>query len=353
MERMEDRINKDGPRPLYLIHGENEFLREQHLKELIRIFRDQKGLELEVFEGAAPLTEVLLSASMLSLFSQGKLILQRNPQWLKKAADADDLLEWLAHSGDDHVLVFTLDSKPDGRQKLTKTLKARDMLVDCPLLREWDLPPWIVGRFKARGKRISREAAEILLARAGSNQAVLDGEVAKICLFAGDQKEVTGDMVEQLAASSALSGIFDLLDAFSAQDGPKTLKHYRSLVQMRESEIKILFMLARQIRILYGGKLLRNAGHDDGSIVKTLGINPYVWKKARAHALRMDEGFLRQALYEAGELDHRMKTGRGRPEILMEMFLVAFCQGAFPVSPDAAEQRLFGRVANNGLSEKL
>lgn len=323
MEDMAGRINRDGIRPLYLIHGENEYLRELNFSRLLEL----SGREMEpeqVDEKASPET-LAAYASMPSMFSGGKLLIQRNPQWLVRGDDASELLKWAADPVPGNRILLLMNGKADGRKKAFKELSKREMVIDCPLPGEWELPRWIEGRFREQGIRISKEAAGLLQARAGNSQAVLDGEIRKIILYAGKEREIGTETVELLASHSAASGIFDLMDAFSARDGKNALTHLRSLIQMREPEVKILFMLVRQLRILYQGKLLLLQGCDDSRIVRELEVNPYVWKKARGYLSGLSREMLKKYLLMAGELDMRMKTGQGDPVVLLETFVLDFC----------------------------
>ncbi len=323
METMEDMMDRSGVKSLYVLAGENEYLRRKHVEDILRLRLGNR--ELERLDADDSLQDLIENANMLSLFGTGKIILQNNPKWIASQDDWDDLFAWLDRPTPDITIVVTSIKPLDKRKKMVKQLLLKDVLIECHPQKSWELPGWIVKRFAERKKRIDAEAVEALLALVGENESLLDNEILKLCLYARDEKAITIEMVESLSSASAEAGIFELIDALMRQDGVVCLKKLDNLIKMKEPEVKINFMLARQFRLLWQGKQLKDAGTPYAEIIKTMKVNPYVWKKTEPYVLRYDMHVLQRFFEESHQLDMDIKRGMGEPRVLLERFILDFC----------------------------
>lgn len=324
MRRINDEIDVNGEKAFYLLAGENDYLLRQKEKDLL--LRLNQDCELETLGQEASLDALLESANMLSMFSSGKIMVQRNPNWLDKSPDIDDLSAWLSNPMPGVKIILISNKKIDKRKKLTKLLLKKNMVILCEPLKAWELPSWVQGRAKALGKRIDSPTAQALVALVGEQEVLLDNELKKMVMYLKDEKDISLEHVELLTSQSAQAGIFEFMDALSAQDGVKSLKLLDSLIKGKEPEVKILFMIARQFRIMLQGRQLMDLGYTHGQIVKNMGINPYVWKKTEPFAKLFNEELLVAYFFMIQSMDVSMKTGGNDPRLLLECFILDFCQ---------------------------
>ena len=84
--------------------------------------------------------------------------------------------------------------KLDERRKVVKLLKEQDALIPFQELQENELREWTMKRAEEQGRLMNREAAELLLARTGTNMQQLAHEVDKLCLHAGVGGTIQADM---------------------------------------------------------------------------------------------------------------------------------------------------------------
>ncbi|QRN86130.1 DNA polymerase III subunit delta [Clostridia bacterium] len=323
MDKIEDWLSKNGSKPLYVIAGENGFLRNENERELLDCIRLDR--EVEKLAENEPLEVLVESANMLSLFGTGKVIIQRNPVWLKKAEELDELMQWVENPVPGITVVIVWEFKADKRKKSFKWFTKKGSMIFCDNLKPWELPAWIKKRFAIRKKRIDPTAAEALLALVGDSQALLDNEIEKICLYAGTQKDIPLSMVEELSSASAEAGIFDFIDTLCAKQGVACLNKLDNLLKMKEPEVKINFMIARQFRILLQGKQLKRSGVLRQDIASKMKVNPYVWKKAEPFVDRYSESILEEYFFKSQKLDWDMKSGKGEPRVLLEQLILDFC----------------------------
>jgi DNA polymerase III delta subunit len=133
------------------------------------------------------------------------------------------------------VVMAARQVKPGTR--LLKTLAEQNAVVSCSLSekkneRETEavMASELEHRARALGLRLSPQAMQTLLNRAGQTLAIAEEELAKLALaYAADAspekpKEVTPKQIEELCARTKLYGAFDWADAMSVGDLRKALE---------------------------------------------------------------------------------------------------------------------------------
>ena len=83
-----------------------------------------------------------------------------------------------------------------------------------------DLERWIRGQVEMKNGRIAPHAVYLLAANIGSDLNILDNEIEKLVLYAGDE-EIKSDHVNLLCPYVAEASIFELVDAIGNRNGQK------------------------------------------------------------------------------------------------------------------------------------
>src|SRR5205814_489571 len=100
------------------------------------------------------------------------------------------------------------------------------------------------------GKRLAPAARELVLRRAGTDVGVLSSELEKLCLAVGERDVISAEDVRGSVLDLAESWIFDFTAALGAgQIGP-ALTLLRGLLEQGEPALRLLAMLAREVRLL-------------------------------------------------------------------------------------------------------
>ena len=77
---------------------------------------------------------------------------------------------------------------------------------------------------RERQKEISEEALAELVSRVGPNPRQLDNEIEKLCLFAGDRKQIEVGDVAAVCTRNKTARAFALGDALGDRDLPRLLR---------------------------------------------------------------------------------------------------------------------------------
>lgn len=317
--------------PVYLFHGEEEFLKWEAVAE-IKASLEKKtagNLEVEHLSEEYSLDKILEIANTLPLFTQAKLIIVQNPQFFqaknsqdqRKAAKSGSPLEgYLENPSPLSHIIFLVKGKADSRKKEFKILEQKGLTVEFGHLKGRELLEWVRERFASYEKNAPYQVLDFLVACVGSDLALLDKEVEKICLYLGEEvQEVPLEAVQEMVSKTAQTTIFNLVDAFAEGQGAQAVRFCRDLLKAGEKEILIVYMLARQFRLILEAKLFSEKGYTPGQLAQILQVPTFAVTKALRQGRKFSEDQLIDILDKLLELDVALKTGKGNPSLLLEV----------------------------------
>ncbi|HLZ53176.1 MAG TPA: DNA polymerase III subunit delta [Verrucomicrobiae bacterium] len=265
-----------------LICGDDEFAVKQHARQLYRQWCDEiGGMDHEIIEATVTNSgEVLVAVARLRealqtlpFFGAGKVIWLRDCNFLgdERVASAQavteslgDLAEelknfaWSRNSG---IRLLISAGKVDKRKTFFKTL---DKIGSVETFAGWsaDDRDWAERAevaaqtaVRERKKEISQEALAELVNRVGPNPRQLENEVEKLCLFAGERKEIEADDVDSVCIQNKTARAFALGDALGDRDLPRLLRRldeelWEVKSDSKKSEIGLLYGLIAKVRAM-------------------------------------------------------------------------------------------------------
>ncbi|WP_308640000.1 DNA polymerase III subunit delta [Paenibacillus silvisoli] len=322
-------------RPVYVLYGKDRYRMRQFVANLTEKLLPPEEQELGIVKfdtSESPVEEAVAEAETLPFFASRKLVLVRDAAVLAAASGkeskiehgTDALIAYLKQPNESSVIVFqVMAEKLDERRKVVKLLKEQDALIPFQELQETELLQWTAKRAEEQGRTMSRDAAQLLLARTGTNMQQLAHEVDKLCLHAGSGGAIGVTDVEQLIVSTVEEDVFALIDAMASLQVERALKLYGELLLRREEPIKIAALIARQFRIMLQVKELEQHNYSPQQMAGQLGLHPYAVKLAAEKAKRFSAQTLGKHLSKLAELDYGMKTGRVDKTLGLELFLLS------------------------------
>ena len=144
----------------------------------------------------------------------------------------------------------------------------------------------------------------------------------KIALYLGEESEITIDLVEDLVAKTLEHDAFKMLNAYLEHQQEEALRIYHDLLRQKEEPIKLVGLLANNIRTMNHIFYLQKKGYHQQQIAKQLKIHPYRVQIISGQRNRPSEERLLQALYSLAEVDLQLKTTGGNRERHLELFLM-------------------------------
>ncbi len=97
---------------------------------------------------------------------------------------------------------------------------------------------------------------------------------------------------------------------------------YHDLLKQKEEPLKLLALIARQLRIYYQVKELSRRSYSQKQMATQLKIHPYVVKLASQQINRFEDQQLLSLLESAADTDYAIKTGKMDKVLAVEMLLM-------------------------------
>jgi DNA polymerase III subunit delta len=205
--------------PVYLVHGEEEFLLEESVAAIVdaAMPREERTFNLDILDCAEnDAREITSRASSLPMMGTRRVVVARNIEKLN-AKDLEVLSAYVERPSESTILVLA-GTKADLRKKPYSSLHASGAVCACGLLSDNKLSGWIIDHVQEQGGTIDEEAAALLAGRIGSSLLELDSEIKKVMVFAGEGKAITSDDVAAVGGFSREFSHFNLQDAVGAGD---------------------------------------------------------------------------------------------------------------------------------------
>ncbi|MCI0410733.1 MAG: DNA polymerase III subunit delta [Acidobacteria bacterium] len=320
-QTLAEQIAKGQAALIYCLYGEDDYRREQALKQLLDALlpEDSRALNLDqIRPGEAETGSILGSARTPPFLSARRVVLVRGADALSRPQQ-EEVLAYLDDPSPTTCLVLN-GTRLDLRTRFAAALQKKGMVLRFDRLEGSSMKDSLQRAAWSRGKQISPEAIELLIALAGDDLRQLISGVEKATLFVGEREEIGPRDIEALIGETRARSIFQLTDAVGARNLEVALRCLASLLENGEEPLPILGMLARQIRLLFQAKTLHERGATSSEMARTLGLPP------RPVAVLAEQGAslswqrladAHQCLYRA---DLAIKTGRaGAPAVLRRL----------------------------------
>ena len=174
----------------------------------------------------------------------------------------------------------------------------------------------------AHDKKLTTEAAELLVELAGDELARLYSEVDKLALFVDAEKVITPDHVEQLVGHNRIFGVFQVIDAITTGNVGQAISRLRNMfAEDKTAEYTVVGAFAFHLRRMFNAKALLSKGLRPAEVASRLRI----WGNK--------DGFFRQvrkmSLEEIGAvlgqlatIDFKIKTGQTKAEVAVEQLVL-------------------------------
>lgn len=176
---------------------------------------------------------------------------------------------------------------------------------------------WVRKRCRFKGLSVRGDAVNPLVARAGHDLRLLDGELDKLAAFA-DGAEVTARDVQALVTDYREEPIWELSNSVFRQQRPRAVAVLVQLLDQGLAPIQILATLGTQVRLLAA---IKSSSASDQEIAGWMKVHPYAVQVARRNAFRYRADQIRAMVDMLLEADHAMKS-QPDAELVLEHLIV-------------------------------
>lgn len=327
MKTIDEDIKNGNIRQVYLLYGEENYLKRQYRDKLRHaLVAEGDNMNFSAYEGKNINPKELIDlAETLPFFAEKRLILIENSGFFKN--QAEELAAYLKTIPETTCFVF-VEEEVDKRSKMYKAAKNAGSVVEFARQKEELLTRWITGRIRREGKKITNQAMQLFLSMTGSDMENIDKELEKLLCYCMDKDGIYPEDVESVCSGQINNRIFDMVNAIAAKDQKQALLLYYDLLELKEPPMRILFLIARQFQILFLVKSMRIQGLDQAVIAQKAGIPSF----AVGRNLKQAGGFtieqLEKALEDAVAAETDIKTGRMADQLAVELLIVKYSKEA-------------------------
>ena len=308
---------------IYLLHGEEAYLKKQY-KEKLRnaMVSPEDNMNYAYYEGKGiNLNEIIDLAETLPFFAERRLIILEDTGLFKSAAA--ELADYIKDMPDTTSMIF-IESEVDKRNKLYKAVQSKGRVVELGRQDESTLLRWVAGNVKRENKQISENTVRHFLAKVGTDMENIQKELEKLFCYTMDKESITSEDVDTICTTQITNQIFDMVNAVADQNQKKALEYYYDLLALKEPPMRILFLLARQFKLLLEVKTMDKQGYARKEIAEKTGINPFVVGKYQAQAKAFSGSELRKIMEDAVGTEESVKTGVLSDTLGVELFIMRY-----------------------------
>lgn len=264
-----DAIKTGNFAPAYCLVGENEFRKDEAVRQVIAVGLDpsMRDLNLETLRGDEVDPGALAATlSTLPMLGERRIVVLRSPGALKKAGRGV-LERYLANPSPQTLLLLVVPSD----ESVDAAISQKCLTVELKAYTAERLIKWIIRQGKtAFGADVAPEAAELLAKVVGDDLTELSGELDKLASYA-DGRSIDAATVSAVVGVRPGETMVDLLDAVADRDVRRALALVPTVLrQPKISGVTIVMALGTQTLGIAWCRAMRDAGESSHAVERAV-----------------------------------------------------------------------------------
>ena len=246
-----EKSGKSKRQPIYVVTGDEDFLKRRVLAALqsVVVGEADPSFALSSYPGdKADFAAIRSELDTLPFLCESRLVVieQADTFVTKYRGTLEKYTEKPATNG---VLVLDVKSWA-GTTKLAKLVPDAATIV-CKGPAAYKLTGWCVDWAKSQyGKKLPANAAELLVELVGAQMGLLDSELEKLAIYAGERPSIEKADVDALVGRSREANVFKIMDAVGDGNPEAALTILSELLEEGDAALQILGALGFQLRKL-------------------------------------------------------------------------------------------------------
>ena len=310
---------------IYLLYGEDEYLRNEYLKKIKKEFGEiQLGINyVQVDENNV--SNIISNIETPAFGFPSKLIIAKDTGLFKKKnALADALSDYLKIANLEGVELVFLEIAPE-KNSLFNTISK---IGEVKEFKEQKLPQ-LIAKVKSIAKAynvdIAENVASYFIECVGTNMSDIINELRKIIEYAGNGGTIVKEDIDALSIKKSESIIFDLTDNLGRKKISEAIEVLHNLIYAKEPIQRILIMLYNHFKKMY---IIKLAVEENKNVAQSLKLKPnqaFLVGKYQTQAKYFSKEELRSLLEELMKIDSSSKSGGIEINVGLETVLCKYC----------------------------
>ncbi len=317
--------------PIYLLFGEESFLRDLAAKTITNIALKDSTLrdfnESEISLNQTEIKQAIASAKQLPMMDSYRVItvtdiaVSTNNQKNNLKEDDEEVLNYyFSNPSESSVLIFIADEF-DKRLKMAKLLLNNCVSVEFKALEDNELIKWAKDKLKDLNATADDKALRHLIGLVGNNVRKVTLEIEKLAVAALPDSIITYELVELLVPNSRELSNFELTDYLLANNKIRSLQVLKKILDDGAEPLMLLGLLSYNFHRLFLAKEMMTEGVDRSEVSKVMRL-PYNKQQSFLETARRTEREKFQwILKRLAETDLAIKTSIATPRLQIEMLV--------------------------------
>lgn len=322
MQRLIQDIKTGDLKHIYLLYGEEAYLRKQYKEKLKNAIIGEDTMNFNYYEGKdISVGEIIDQAETMPFFAEKRLLLIENSGLFKSGGE--QMAEYLKEMAEFTYFVF-VEPEIDKRSKLFKAVQAKGSAVEFAVQEEATLKRWVLQMLKKEDKKITERTLNYFLEKTGTDMENIHKECEKLVCYCMDKEIISEQDIDDICTRRMTSHIFDMVGAIADKKQKKALELYYELLALKEPPMRILFLVARQFNILLQVKELVKKGYGNKAIGEKIGLPGFIAGKYVAQASHFQKALLREAVESCVATEEQIKTGKITDYMGLEIIIIKY-----------------------------
>lgn len=319
MQTLNQDIKDRSFKPMYLLYGEEAFLRNSYKNRLKEAIIGDDTMNFSYFEGKSmDVDELIRLADTMPFFAEQRLIIVEDSGFFKAASEA--LAAYLPSMPDSTCMIF-VESEVDKRNKLYKKVKELGYAAEMTRQNTAQLSRWAGGILAKEGKKITGNTMELFLSMTGDDMENIRMEMEKLISYTLGRDVITDADLKAVCTVQVTNKIFDMVAAIVTRQARKAMDLYEDLLTLKEPPMRILFLIARQFNQLLQVKELMGKGLDKAAIAAKLKMQPFVVGKVMPQARQFSREEILSYVTTCVEAEEAVKSGKLQDRLAVELLI--------------------------------
>ncbi|MDP2209974.1 MAG: DNA polymerase III subunit delta [Bacteroidota bacterium] len=322
IQDLETSISQKKYFPLYYFFGDEDFLIDQFIKQIIRESVDEsvKGFNVDIVDGNNIEVKNLLGiASAYPMISEKRVVVVKEFNKLLTSENNKTLIGRYLENPSESTIMLIIGSKLDNRTTIAKSIKSNGMVVEFKPLYDNQVAGWIKNHIKNFGKKITDEAAQLIAECTGNSMREIHNELEKLTIYVDSKKMIDEDDVNSVVGVSKAFNVFSLQKAIGEKDISKSVTIIENMLNNGESALGTIVMLCKYFQKLW---IIRGSDlKSEFDIVSRLKINQFFVKEYLNAARNYSIANIEQAFVKLVETDESLKSSSIDEKLAMTLLI--------------------------------
>ena len=322
MQQLLSDIQNETFKPVYLLHGDEAYLRVQYKNRLKdALTADGDTMNYSYYQGKdVNVAEVIDMSETMPFLADKRVIILENTGFAK---DGNDALADYVNSGiPDTTVIIMVEQAVDKRTRLYKAIDKAGRCVSFDIQNDDTLKKWILGRLKREGRQISAQTLDIFLETVGTDMYTISGELEKLISYTMGRNAITQADVESVCCVRLQNRVFDMISLMGLKKSSEAVKIYHEILSLKESPYGVLALIVRQFNYMLQIGDMLSLGMNNKTIASNVGLSPYVVGKYIPQVKNFSIDEMKKILEACAETDHNVKRGDMGIELGVELLIL-------------------------------